>query len=366
MENTYSDFAIGAVIKVRTFSSSLPLPVYLLFFTQSYSLPQGDGQVTNLDYHREGQMLVMGTSNNSLYLIDCLSGQLRKKLFTKTAGLGQVQYTHHEYSILCTSEKTSNDIRYYCLYDNRYLRYYRGHTDQVVSIAMSPVDDHFLSASSDQTVCMWSLASLNPVAKLALPPGTESPRVAYDNSGLVFGVMAKSLATGQHTLKLFDARNYEKGPFVDIAPTQSIIEQTLARADPTMESSQIHRVLASSWHDMSFSPDGAKILVNTASDVLLCLDAFRPDIPPIILSGRKNLSNSHLGACFTPDSKYILCGTDDKQMLIYDPLTGERVANLNGEHVALITSVKCNPKYDMIASGCVNTALWIRNGANNS
>lgn len=308
----------------------------------------------------------MGTSNNSLYLIDCLSGQLRKKLYAKTAGVGQVRYTHHEYSVLCTSEKTSNDIRYYCMYDNRYLRYFRGHTDQVVSIAMSPVDDHFLSASIDHTVCMWSLAALNPVAKLTLPSGTECPRVAYDNSGLVFGVMAKSLATGQHTLKLFDARNYEKGPFVDIAPSQAVIEQALTTADSSMESSQIHRALASSWYEMSFSPDGAKVLVNTASDILLCLDAFRPDIPPIVLTGRKNSTSSHLGACFTPDSRYVLSGTDDKQILIYDPHSGERLGNLNGEHVAHVTSVKCNPKYDLIATGCVNTALWIKNGGNNS
>ncbi len=308
-------------------------------------------------------MMVMGTSNNTLYLVDCLTGQLRKKLYAKTSGIGQVRYTHHEYSVLCTSEKNSNDIRYYCLYDNRYLRYFRGHSDLVVSLAMSPVDDHFLSASIDHSICMWSLASLNPVAKLNLPSGTECPRVAYDNSGLVFSVMAKSLATGQHTLKLFDARNYEKGPFVDIAPTHASIEQALT-ADSTLESSQIHRTLASSWHDMSFSPDGAKILVNTASDVLLCLDAFRPDIPPVVLSGRKNTSGVHLGACFTPDSKYILSGTDDKRILTYDPITGQRLGNLNGEHVAIVTSVKCNPKYELIASGCVNTALWIKNGSN--
>lgn len=306
-------------------------------------------------------MMVMGTSNNTLYLIDCLTGQLRKKLFARTSGIGQVRYTHHDYSVLCTSEKNNHDIRYYCMYDNRYLRYFRSHTDYVASIAMSPVDDHFLSASVDHTVCMWSLASLNPVAKLVLPNNTECPRVAYDSSGLVFGVMAKSLATGQHTLKLFDARNYEKGPFVDIAPTQSSIETALMEADPTMESSQVHRSLASSWYEMSFSPDGSKILVNTTSDILLSLDAFRPDIQPVILTGRKNTSSTHLGACFTPDSKYILTGTEDKHIIIYDPNNGQKVGQLNGDHVAVVTSVKCNPKYELIASGCVNTALWIKN-----
>lgn len=320
---------------------------------------RGDGHATNLDYHRSGQFLVMGTSNSSVYLIDSISGQLKKKLFMKSSGLGQVIYTHHESCVLCSSDKGSHDIRYFCMYDNRYLRHFRGHDDSVKSLAMSPIDDHFLSSSVDGTVCMWSLNTPSPVAKLSLPPKSEFSRVAYDSSGVVFGVVAKSTQTGQHSVKLYDARNYEKGPFINIAPTEEVVQNSLTKSHPDMEPSHVHRVLASAWHDFCFSPDGAKVLVNTSSDVLLCLDGFRPDVEPVVLSGRKNSSNMLLGVSFSPDSKHVYAGTEDKQVLVYDSLSGEQSGVLSGEHMTAVTAVKCNPKYDVIATAGVNTALWI-------
>ncbi len=331
----FSDLSIGAVIK-------------------------GDGQATNLDFHRSGQFLVLGTTNSTIYLIDSLAGQLRKKLFTKSAGLGQVIYTHHEHCVLASSERNTNDIRYYCMYDNKYLRTFKGHTDAVKSLVMSPVDDHFLSSSIDRTICMWSLTSSNPVAKLTLPANSECPRVAYDNTGVVFGVMAKSTSTGQHSVKLYDARNYANGPFVDIAPTEQSVENALAKADPDMERSQIHRALASSWTHFYFSPDGAKVLVNTNSDILLSLDGFRPDVEPIVLCGRNNASSlSSLGLCFSPDSKCVFAGTEDKKVHVYDHMSGQQISTLNGEHMAPVTGVKCNPKYDVLATAGVNAALWL-------
>lgn len=41
-------------------------------------------------------------------------------------------------------------MRYLSLYDNQFLRFFAGHTDKVVSIAMSPTDDHFMTGSLDR------------------------------------------------------------------------------------------------------------------------------------------------------------------------------------------------------------------------
>jgi COMPASS component SWD2 len=318
---------------------------------------KGDGQATNIDFHRNGQYFVMGTSNSTVYLIDSLSGQQRNKLFTKSAGLGQVIYTHHGHCVLCssTTDRSSNDIRYYCLYDNKYLRHFRGHSDLVKSIAMSPVDDHFLSSSVDRTICMWSLNTGHPVAKLSLPSDSECPRSHWG----CFRSHGKSMSSGQHSVKLYDARNYQKGPFVNIASTDQAVENALARADADMPLPQVHRALASSWHDFCFSPDGAKVLVNTSADLLLSLDGFRPDVEPVVLCGRKNSSGLSLGASFSPDSKCVYVGTEDKEVLVYDHNSGQLTGVLKGEHVAPVTAVKCNPRYNMLVSAGVNAALWI-------
>ena len=49
---------------------------------------------------------------------------------------------------------SSNDNRilYHSVHDNRYLRYFTGHTRRVVSISVCPKGDLFLSAALDKTV----------------------------------------------------------------------------------------------------------------------------------------------------------------------------------------------------------------------
>ena len=48
-------------------------------------------------------------------------------------------------------------VRYHSLHDNTYLRYFKGHTDAVTSIAMNSTNDCFLTGSADLTVRMWDL-----------------------------------------------------------------------------------------------------------------------------------------------------------------------------------------------------------------
>jgi WD40 repeat protein len=118
--------------------------------------------------------------------------------------------------------------------------------------------------------------------------------------------------------------------------------------------------MQSSWHGFEFSPDGFHLLVNT-SEALLFIDGFKKDAPIVVIP-RKGDYAAPLGACFSSDAKYVLCGTDDNDVQIFDTLAGTAKGALPGGHVAPVGCVRCNPKYDMVASGCVNTALWIRTG----
>lgn len=51
----------------------------------------------------------------------------------------------------------AHEIRYLSLFDNAYLRFFTGHEGRVTSLAMSPLDDRFLSASVDGTLRLWAL-----------------------------------------------------------------------------------------------------------------------------------------------------------------------------------------------------------------
>lgn len=346
----------------------------------------GEGVVSSLDFHREGQWLAMGTSEGSIHIIDSLSGEEKKKLYAKTDGAANVKFTHHEACVLFSSEMNNNQIKYLCTYDNRYIRYFEGHRGKVNSITMSPIDDNFIS-SDDKTIRLWNLAAPNVIAKINLPPSCSNPSVQYDESGLVFGVLCFDSYLNRHNLKLFDARNYENGPFQDILPDNKMIEKAILNSNSTLSSSQIQKYLTCDWDSFEFSTDGNHILVNTKSDLFLVLDGFRNEVEPLAITNRKNDGFLSLGCGFSPDAKNIVTANDENEVLIYDykkgleslsmstfdqnnsnmdivtPEGGTQVGGmlksvLTG-HVSQVGCVKCNPKYNVFATGCVNTVLWV-------
>ena len=46
----------------------------------------------------------------------------------------------------CTLQGRDNGIRYHSLHDNKYIRYFTGHTERVTGLCLSPSTDLFLSS----------------------------------------------------------------------------------------------------------------------------------------------------------------------------------------------------------------------------
>jgi COMPASS component SWD2 len=246
------------------------------------------------------------------------------------------------------------------LYDNRYLRYFKSHTDVVTSLSMSPISDHFLSASEDKTVCIWDMnmqvtwpSSVHiiiswlindeplqsPAAKLSLPPSCVHPQCVYDTSGVVFGVLCQCPSRGHSMLKLYDARAYESGPFDNIFPSRELIEAAISQAAGSQANMLAHtntqslksKLLNSKWSSFEFSADGGRsILVNTPHECMMLLDGFVATQTPKLLCGRKNESGTKLGAVFSADAKYVITGNEDNDLLVYDKETTELVQTLQG------------------------------------
>jgi COMPASS component SWD2 len=334
---------------------------------------ESEGIITNLEYHRDGRYLVASNPEGAIQIFDSLAGNEWKKVFVRDHGVGTMKFTHHESSVLLTSERMSHDIRLLCLHDNQYIRFFRGHEEKVTSLSMSPTGDNFISTSIDNTVSIWDLSSKSRVGKINIDRQFDRVTASYDfnsqSCGNLFGVLAYNTRKNSHSLRLFDARNYEKGPFEDCVPPLSVIESGIKSAlsqDPSnpLNTDQLNRLLASPWTSFEFSPDGSKILVNTKSEMMLILDSFLTDdnvIEPIIIVNRKNDSNLSLGACFSADGQYVLTGNDENDIQVYDTFTGNPSGTLSG-HVGPVSCVRANPRYDVIASGCTNTALWLRSG----
>ena len=107
------------------------------------------------------------------------------------------------YLNFCIAE---NDIiRYLNVGENKYISYYKGHNKRVVTLCMSPTDDSFLSGSLDKTIRLWDLRSPNCQGLMHL---AGRPVAAFDPEGLIFAAGINS-----ESVKLYDLRSFDKGPF---------------------------------------------------------------------------------------------------------------------------------------------------------
>ena len=195
----------------------------------------------------------------------------------------------------------------------------------------------------------------------------QNPFVQYDGTGVVFGVQVQDQKTLLHSVKLFDARAYENGPFQDIVPDYPVLNAAVHKGmivagNEAPSKAAISAMLNATWSSFHFSPDGLHILVNTTSDLMLVLDGYKEDVEPIAICGRKNDTGAPLGACFSADAKYILAGNEDSEVQIYEKNSGKLTNTLTG-HVDAVSCVAANPQYNVVASSCLNTVLWIPGGS---
>uniref|UniRef100_A0A3Q0R2X0 WD repeat domain 82 n=1 Tax=Amphilophus citrinellus TaxID=61819 RepID=A0A3Q0R2X0_AMPCI len=184
---------------------------------------------------------------------------------------------------------------------------------------MSPVDDTFISASLDKTIRIWDLHCQN-CQGLINPLGT--PLCSFDPEGLIFAAGVDS-----KTVKLYDFRAFDKGPF-------GCFE------------TRFNRVC--DWTSLKFSNDGKQILISTNGGIIHILEQTELHL----FSCYKGIS---LEACFTPDSQFVMIGSEDGRVHVWSTESGMKVAVLDGKHSGPISALQFNPSFMTFVSACSNT-----------
>ncbi|RKO95298.1 WD40 repeat-like protein, partial [Caulochytrium protostelioides] len=165
----------------------------------------GKRPINAIDFDATGELCVTTADDDTIRLYDCQTGTEKKTLYSKKYGCSLGRFTHHSSHILHAAAK-DHIIRYLSLHDNQYLRYFKGHAGRVVNLEMSSQDDTFISSAMDSTVRLWDLRTNHCQGLIHTAPGARTS-VGFDHTGLVF-------ATGDsRVVRMFDARNYESGPF---------------------------------------------------------------------------------------------------------------------------------------------------------
>lgn len=272
-------------------------------------------------------------------------------------------FSHHEDCVLIAGKGTPTQpasqrsaISYWSIHDNKILRKFRGHSDQVTHLSMSPADDTFLSSSLDGSVRLWTAQSAGCLAEMKLPTEKteKSPIAAFDSTGLVFAITASMKESAGHYVHLYDARNYSGGAFAELKVLQEDLEkniQSYISASPDQAST----LSKADWTSLSFNKSGNQILVGTALGISIVLDGFEGTIKGVY-AGASSQSRPAV-SCITPDDQTLLIGNDDGSIQCWNLATGVMQKRLEG-HPGPVQCIAANPKFAQFASACKQTALW--------
>lgn len=323
--------------------------------------------MTSLDFDDNGELVVAACTDHSLQIYNAKEGKFVKTLLSQKYGVHLARFSHAAQSIIYASTKQDDTIRYLATHDNTYIRYFRGHTAPVTSIALCPKDDTFLSCSLDNTLRLWDIRSSTPQARLEL----ATPHFcAYDPSATVIAVASSSTSS----ILLYDLRNYHSEPFTvfDIRP-----HEVVPNGPP-------------SWTRLEFSNDGKSLLLatNNATGHLL-LDAFdgklkahcpRSPIPDAAFTpiraapGTASSATLPVGqgdVCLSADGRYLIGASNgEKDAVVWDTQGyPERGGVGEGEQVlrpmaglpckGKAACVEWNPRYNMMVSADKEVVFWL-------
>ncbi|KAH7519930.1 hypothetical protein FEM48_Zijuj08G0089600 [Ziziphus jujuba var. spinosa] len=236
-----------------------------------------NGRISSIDFHKASSYLVTASDDESIRLYDVASATCLKTINSKKYGVDLVCFTSHPTTVIYSSKNGWDEsLRLLSLHDNKYLRYFKGHHDRVVSLSLCSRKECFISGSLDRTVLLWDQRAEKCQGLLHVQ---GRPATAYDDQGLVFAI-----AFGGY-IRMFDARNYEKGPF-DI----------FSVGGDTSDANVV-----------KFSNDGRLMLLTTMDGHVHVLDSFRGTL--LSTYKVKPVSvNSTLEASFSPEGMFVISG----------------------------------------------------------
>ncbi|XP_010550460.1 PREDICTED: WD repeat-containing protein 82-B isoform X1 [Tarenaya hassleriana] len=235
-------------------------------------------RISSIDFHKPSSYMVTASDDDSIRLYDVANATCLKTINSKKYGVDLVCFTSHPTTVIYSSRNGWDEsLRLLSLHDNKYLRYFKGHHDRVVSLSLCSHGESFISGSLDRTVLLWD-QRVEKCQGLLRVQGR--PAAAYDDQGLVFAV-----AFGGY-VRMFDARMYEKGPFETFSVGGDISDANVVK----------------------FSNDGRLILLTTMDGHVHVLDSFRGTL--LSTYNVKPVSGeSTLDATFSPEGMFVVSGT---------------------------------------------------------
>lgn len=311
-------------------------------FTPSETDQPKDQRANSLLFTENGRYIASSHNDGIIYLISGENNQ-KEEFHVTDNGCSRLTETHHELCFLHAGTPPVGhpcNISYHNLHENKIVRYFRGHTDRITSISLSPdTSDVFLTTGLDGKFLLWDLRAPVAVASggLTMPEkgtyqGLEPPHPigSFDITGKVFGIAVpyRGIALYDAT-KLRDPVQFSKMAFsaptdplfqYTVTPTAGIPNNTTSNTLTTVSSLPTPPPFPSlvSFIDMKFSPDERLIALNTADRGVFILNAWNVSQELALLNKHPHDILHPSTVTWSPDGKFIAIGSVDGHVWVYD------------------------------------------------
>ncbi len=249
----------------------------------------------------------------------------------------------------------------------------KGHTNSVLSVAVSPDGKIIASGSADRTLKLWDAASgqelrtlkgdLSTVTRMAFSPDSKTlaaPGLKGDSGP--GDVTLWDVATGTkkgtwkgHISQVWAVAFSPDGKQLASSSTGGMVKLWDAAKGQEIRSWQAHTSYVL-W--VAFSSDGKRLATGAESQDGKYLKVWD------IATGQEQLSlKGHTatngGVAFSPDGKRLVSGSSDQTVKLWDASSGKELRTLNG-HTGQVGGVVFSPDGKWIASACYDgtAKLW--------
>ncbi len=293
---------------------------------------QANAGVQTAVFSPEGKFVLIGGWEKTARVFDAITGD-EVHQFTPNTGEDLVQlfvvFSPDGRFILTSS--TDRIARLWDAATGQMVRQFTGHTGSITSVDFSSDGQRILTASFDKTARLWDEATGRELQHFDLPSMVWNARFSMDGK-FVFTASADNavrmwnISTGEQINKIICSS--VTGRMAITSDGKLILLACLEGAeiwgtDPSTEQPVFKSPGIASA--VAFSPDGNQIIV-------------AGDNPPQIwevASGRKLLelightNTINYGVAFSPDGRFILTGSWDNTIRLWDAHTGQELRNIN-------------------------------------
>ncbi|EEB08285.1 Set1C complex subunit Swd2.1 [Schizosaccharomyces japonicus yFS275] len=284
-------------------------------------------KITSVNFDDSGELCLCCSTDDMLHLYNCTTGKFVRSFASKKYGAHLACFSHHSTSTVYASTKEGDTLRFLDLNSNRYIRYFVGHKDKVISLDVSPVDELFLSTSLDNTLRLWDMRSSTCQGLLNI----TSPAVAaFDATASLFAVASLSTLT----ISLYNIKSFDLKPFQQFSFPKPPYGVTVSHIE--------------------FSTDGECILLSLSSGGFLVLNAYTGKVMLQNQDQSASVTEESLkysSACLTPDSKYVFGREDNKHVAVYNLHDNSRHSSLQRPicqldmDMEVPSIIRFNPRY---------------------